>query len=270
MDDLEELIWDVVKDQRLGGCYRVKATGKVNSDDKTYIEVSIGGKLTYAKPCMPFGWFYVPNEKWLKKHKDEVSLWVTFENGNPSHPTWIGVCPLDKKYPDADGYPSVAIFKTEQYSFEFNDEKKFIELKGENFSFKFDTDKEKFTFTHGGGKIILQKNKGIIISAENGKTIHVNNQGKISIGSENASAHPATYADILIEVLKAIMQLQSNLMSAMTTMATTQASASASPPLSPLATGFTTFGTMVASYNSQVNAINQLIPKIKSEIVTID
>lgn len=37
----------------------------------------------WARPCFPYGHFFVPNEG------DKV--WIIFENGNPRNPVWLGI-----------------------------------------------------------------------------------------------------------------------------------------------------------------------------------
>lgn len=103
------------------GCYLVQPTGKVLEEDKTNIEVKIAGRIVYAKPMMPFGWFNVPDEAWLEKYKGEIGIWVIFEHGNPSYPVWTGICPLDDKVPLNTNYPKTATFKTSKFIMEYDD-----------------------------------------------------------------------------------------------------------------------------------------------------
>jgi hypothetical protein len=269
MNWLDDYIINVIETERLYGIYLAKPTGKVFDDDKTYIEITLAGKNTYAKPCLPMGYFYVPNEKWLEKYKDEIMVWVMFENGDPASPTYMGVCPLDGKMPSTEGYPSIMQFKSEQYLFTFNDEKKYIELKGDNFSLMIDTDKEIITLENGGGSIVMDKNKGLILTAKNNKTIHIDLTGKIHLGTENGAAHSGTYADILVQVLQAMMSMQSNIISITTAFASTQGAASVGP-LAGYAAGFATFGSAMGAINTQISNINTMIPQIESNSVTLD
>ena len=131
MDELSELIKLIeshIFEDRSFGTYRVLPTGKLMPTDNTYIEVLINGKSSYAKPCMPFGMYRVPSEKWLEAHKGKVVIWVTFEHGNPAHPVWIGMCPLDNQVPENKNYPDVAVFTTENFIFEFDDINEYAQL----------------------------------------------------------------------------------------------------------------------------------------------
>jgi len=103
-------------------------TGKVLEEDATYIEVLIYGKSVFAKPSMAFGSFNVPNKEWLDEYKDEVSVWVAFENGDPAHPVYLGVCPRDGKTPEGN-YPRTKSWKSVEFEYIFDDKEKTFTLK---------------------------------------------------------------------------------------------------------------------------------------------
>lgn len=105
-EDFIDSIKRFADDGTLGGVFLAVPTGKTLEEDETFIEVVLYGKSVYAKPCMSFGSYNVPTREWLEKHKDEIMVWVAFENGNPAHPVYLGVCPNDKKAPKKpyDGY----------------------------------------------------------------------------------------------------------------------------------------------------------------------
>lgn len=50
-------------------------------------------RLVWARPCFPYGHFFVPEEG------DKV--WLAFENGNPRAPVWLGVWYPEGTAPDA-------------------------------------------------------------------------------------------------------------------------------------------------------------------------
>jgi uncharacterized protein involved in type VI secretion and phage assembly len=47
----------------------------------------------WARPCFPYGHFYMPEEG------DKV--WVAFENGNPRNPVWLGIVYPEGTVPEA-------------------------------------------------------------------------------------------------------------------------------------------------------------------------
>lgn len=126
-DDFQNIIRDYADDGKLGGIYMAVPTGEVLEEDPTLIEIVLYGMSMYAKPCMSFGSFNVPDKDWLLKYKDEVNIWVAFENGNPAHPVYMGVVPRDGKYPKED-YPKIKLFKTLEFAESYNDAKKLYSL----------------------------------------------------------------------------------------------------------------------------------------------
>lgn len=134
------------------GIFLVRATGKLLDEDKTYLEVIIGSKSVYAKPCFPFGWCNVLTEEWLNKHKGEYGFWVIFENGDDTFPVLLGMCPLDKKAPTGN-YPNTAFFDTEKFEMTVDDKDekvkfaikdgKYLELGKDKVSFGGTGNKEK-------------------------------------------------------------------------------------------------------------------------------
>jgi hypothetical protein len=271
MFDLEEIVWEQIKDRKLGGIYLVQTSGKTLEEDPTYIEVLIGGKSFYAPTCSPFGWTHIINENWLNTYKNEIGVWVCFENGNPAHPTIMGIRMLDGTTPAQNGYPEGAYFKTANYVFEFNDKNNYISISSSNFSFKFDTKNEIATLTNGAGTFIMDKQKGIKFTSQaGGQVIHMTNDGGISLGKETKSTHMGAYADIIIQVLTAMMSLQAGIMELMVSSSTALASAASTSPAAGLAAGFTAISTAIGTMQSQVSSINTQIPKIQSTVVTLE
>lgn len=119
--DFEESLKALAEDGLIGGVQLCVPTGKVLDTDTTYIEVLIYGKSVFAKPCMAFGSYNVPDEQWLEKYKDEVLVWVAFENGNPAHPVYLGVCPMDGKSLDGS-YPRKKVHKTTEFAITSDDD----------------------------------------------------------------------------------------------------------------------------------------------------
>lgn len=126
-EDIIEIFQGFAKDKKASGVYLAQPTGEVLEEDATYIEVILYGKSVYAKPCMAFGSYNVPDAEWLKKYKEEISVWVAFENGNPAHPVYLGVAPRDGKAPEGN-FPEIKSFKTAEFSCSYNDPEKVFKL----------------------------------------------------------------------------------------------------------------------------------------------
>lgn len=72
--------------------------------------------FVWARPCFPYGHFFVPEVG------DKV--WLAFENGNPSHPVWLGIWyPQDTIPTEADVSPPVKrlIQSAKNHTLVFND-----------------------------------------------------------------------------------------------------------------------------------------------------
>lgn len=108
-------------DEKLGGVYLAKPTGKFLDEDNTYLEVLIGNKSFYAKPCMSFGSWNVPSKQWLEKYKDRIEVWVAFEHGNSAHAVYLGVNPLDGKIPDLP-YKNGKHYTSTKYRYSVDDD----------------------------------------------------------------------------------------------------------------------------------------------------
>ena len=177
-EDIKKVFKEYGDNGLQGGVYLAEPTGEVLEEDTVYIEVLIYGKSYFAKPCMSFGSYKVPDKAWLEKYKDEIMVWVAFENGNPAHPVYLGVAPKDGKAPSTD-YPEIKEYKTTDFKYSFNDKEKLfkfskindggsethkIEMSEDGIIIK-DTKGTKLQFDFGTSKINLMNSKsnGIII-----------------------------------------------------------------------------------------------------------
>lgn len=109
------------ENEKMGGVYLAKPTGKFLDEDNTYLEVLIGNKSFYAKPCMSFGSWNVPSKKWLDKYKDRIMVWVAFEHGNPAHAVYLGINPLDEKIPELP-YKNGKHYTSTKYRYSVDDD----------------------------------------------------------------------------------------------------------------------------------------------------
>lgn len=171
--DLEDIFKGMADDGNIGGVFMATPTGKVLDEDKSYIEVLIYGKSYFAKPCMAFGSYNVPDETWLNKYKDEIMVWVAFENGNPAHPVYLGVAPRDEKFP-AGNFPEIKEYKTTEFKYSFDDKKKLfnfskINPKNDNIEYSIDAEKNKISIKD-------QKNNRFILDFNTGKIEMINSK----------------------------------------------------------------------------------------------
>jgi uncharacterized protein involved in type VI secretion and phage assembly len=61
----------------------VEDLGRIQVSIPSIFEANDPSAFAWARPCMPFAHFFVPNVGDL--------VWVAFENGDPSAPVWLGI-----------------------------------------------------------------------------------------------------------------------------------------------------------------------------------
>jgi len=61
----------------------VEDLGRIQVSIPSIFEVNDPSAFAWARPCMPFAHFFVPNVGDF--------VWVAFENGDPSAPVWLGI-----------------------------------------------------------------------------------------------------------------------------------------------------------------------------------
>lgn len=165
-EEFDEMFRLLADNGLLGGVYLGKPTGEVLEEDNTFIEIMLANKSFFAKPCFSFGGWNAPNKEWLKKYKDEIMVWVAFENGNDAHAVYLGVQPLNEKVP-AMPYLRGKNWKSTKFSYYFDDTDGVFTL------FRKD-DKEKFI------KGIEINDTEIKISDKKGNFLVVGSNGQVS------------------------------------------------------------------------------------------
>lgn len=218
--DLEKIFKGYANDEKLGGIYMATPTGEILEEDKTYIEVLIYGKSYFAKPCMAFGYYNVPDKGWLNRYKDEIMVWVAFENGNPAHPVYLGVAPKDGKAPAKD-FPEIKEYKTVEFKYSFNDKEKLfnfskinqqgeethkVEVSQDGIAIK-DTKNNRLNFDFKTSKleVVNSKNNGVIIG-------DVTTIGKGS--GSNSAVLGEKLTELMGQVITAISNVITNISSA--------------------------------------------------------
>ena len=61
----------------------VEDLGRIQVSIPSIFEANDPSAFAWARPCMPFAHFFVPNVGDF--------VWVAFENGDPSAPVWLGI-----------------------------------------------------------------------------------------------------------------------------------------------------------------------------------
>jgi uncharacterized protein involved in type VI secretion and phage assembly len=61
----------------------VEDLGRIQVSIPSIFEANDPSAFSWARPCMPFAHFFVPNVGDF--------VWVAFENGDPSAPVWLGI-----------------------------------------------------------------------------------------------------------------------------------------------------------------------------------
>ena len=179
-------------DRKKTGAFLVKPTGKLLEDDKTFIQIEYRGEIRYAKPAMPFGWYFVPTEEWLEKYKDEISIWVMFEQGDPRFPVWFGFAPRNNKIPGDDNFPNTAKMKTVEFEFLLDDTEKQLSLR--NF------EKTGLLFNENVVSLLHKEDIGIKID-----------KNKVYLGNVDKNNEPVTLSEQLISVLQDMLDLMAEI-----------------------------------------------------------
>lgn len=154
---LPEMLQEAVRNgtEEIHGLRLAQPTGEVYEDDPSYIEVMMGGKSVFVKPCMPFGWYAVPSKEWWAANKSKWAVWIMPEMNNPAHWVWIGMCPLDDQKPESSSYPNVWEMKTRKWSLTFDDENDTVLLESITGGEKIKIEPQKITFGAGNESLIL-------------------------------------------------------------------------------------------------------------------
>ena len=184
----------------------------------------------WAIPSGMFG-FFVPDIK--------APVWVSFKNGDPSHPIWehgwFGNGDVPSEALNNGTNPTNRVYKTK-----------------------------------GGNTLeIDDKNKLMRLTSPGGIVFEVNKNG-ISLGSKSASAEPAVLGDKNAEVLQGIIDESVKTLNHLITFCNTQA-AICTGPLEPLEAGYTTLSSSLAIVITSLSNIKSIkIPSTKSAKVTLD
>jgi hypothetical protein len=164
--------------QRHVGKYYGKYSGEVtnNEDDQNLGRITVkvppvfGPDLEVrARPCLPFGHFFVP--------AIGTKVWIEFEAGNPDYPLWVGVW-----YPE-DTTPVEAAVSPP-------DNRVIQTPSGHTIEFMDEDGEEKITIKHMSNAFIsIDKNGSILISNPNGSHIYLNAEAEETTVVEQHGNH---------------------------------------------------------------------------------
>ncbi len=148
--------------------------------------------FVWARPCFPYGHFYVPEKK------DKV--WIAFENGDPKAPVWLGVWyPDGKAPPEAKASPPVrrVIHSAQGHSLVLDDDEDEATI-----ALSHGDEKAKITLTGDTLEIAVEKHiitidneeKAIAIQHSNakGKAVLSNNAVELSFGSSTITLNDSS------------------------------------------------------------------------------
>lgn len=268
------------QDPLITGVIKAQATGKVNGFD---IEVVINEEIRYARPCFTLGSrMSVPDEDWLNKYKDQIFIWLTFEQGQLAAPVWVGIGILDNENLDWPDFPQSDIYRTvnfqetvsdknKTYSLEMLDTQQSMVLNEEGKEDKFKnrsvtisdadtlTAENDINVTSTSGNISNDANQNITLSAGN----------KILLGSTQA-AIPALLGTEVNATLVSVLNLINDMTTQMVTFANSLAAATATAPLTPISGVATSFSAQVGQNAAKITEINSKLQKHLSNKVFID
>jgi hypothetical protein len=195
--------------QRHAGKFYGKYSGTVTAvdDEQTrgVITVSVPsvfgpGVEVRARPCLPYGHFFVPPV--------DAKVWIEFETGDLQYPIWVGTWyPVDAP-PEAAAVdpPTNRVLHTDSgHQVEFDDTE----------------DEERITITHAGGATIEIDAEGrMALTHAEGSTIEIASDGAITltdaahnttlnsnaINLGDGASEPLVLGNKLVDVLNAIFQ----------------------------------------------------------------
>ncbi len=144
------------------GKYSGEVTDNRDDENRGRLKVKVpsvfGEELEVrARPCLPFGHFFVPDPG--------AKVWVEFEGGDPGYPIWVGTW-----YPDGTTPQQAAVSPPESRVIQTPS--------GHTIEIHDQSGEEKITIKHKANAFIsIDKNGSVIISNQNGSHIHLNSQG---------------------------------------------------------------------------------------------
>jgi len=184
-----------------------KYSGEVASDAdetrhgclKVRVPAVFGEVEVWARPCLPYGHFFVPPVG--------TKLWVEFEGGNPAYPIWVGTWYADGEVPEAARVtpPTRRVIQTASgHSVQLDDTKDaervlvrhkqdaFVAIeadgsvlaanqKGANLYLNASAGEA--TLTSEQGHMVSLKADGITVATQSGVTLELTTAGKVKVNA---------------------------------------------------------------------------------------
>tara|TARA_Y100000034_G_scaffold29728_1_gene36164 strand:+ start:39985 stop:40785 length:801 start_codon:yes stop_codon:yes gene_type:complete len=264
-DTFSEAIQELSGDSKnkRAGVHLCKMTGEVFEDDNTFVEVIIFGKSVFAKPCMAFGSHNIPDAEWLERYSGEYLAWVVFENGNPAHPVFMGVCPISGKSPK--NVPKAKITKTKDFRVTFFEDKYSIEkLDAEgNTVHHLIMDSDKTEFSDGSGNMVVfnYSNSQHIFRNKSGQSVILNQKTILGAGT---GTFRAVLGETLIQMIGSLTTLS------VTSISTLMNTPMVVNPTTMMATHNPATISMVQSNLTQIMTIQSQLISALSNNVSLD
>jgi hypothetical protein len=156
------------------GKYSGEVTDNSDSQQLGWITVKVpsvfGADMEVkARPCMPYGHFFVPHVG--------AKVWVEFEAGDPTYPIWVGAW-----YPVSGPPPEAAITPP--------DNRVIQTPSGHTIEIQDKDGQEKISIRHKTKAFIaIDKDGSVILSAQNGSTVALNAKaGNVMVVESNGNS----------------------------------------------------------------------------------
>ena len=157
--------------ERWYGKYSGQVTGNEDPQKQGRVQVTVptiyGADLqVWARPCFPYGHFYVPPVG--------AKVWVEFEAGDPQYPIWSGTW-----YPAADTPPESQVTPPHNRVIQT--------ASGHTIELNDTSDAAKITIRHKDNSFLAIDAKGsVLVANKKGSTLYLNaDQGEASLFSEH-------------------------------------------------------------------------------------
>lgn len=156
------------------GKYSGEVTKNEDSQQLGWITVKVASVFgadmeVKARPCMPYGHFFVPHVG--------AKVWVEFEAGDPTYPLWVGAW-----YPVGGAPPEAAITPP--------DNRVIQTPSGHTIEILDKDGQEKISIRHKTKAfIVIDKDGSVLLSAKNGSTVALNaKDGNVMVVESNGNS----------------------------------------------------------------------------------
>jgi hypothetical protein len=244
--------------EELFGLFKARPTGVLI--DKDTMEVQIGAHTLPATAMYPFGREHMPSQKWLAKYRNQITVWVMFEEGYIQKAVWCGWSWIEGRNTDQYSLPDGSVTRYIHFHevvddsdaeqswsmLQIDGNKQFIKILKNAMSIyavKYDL-KVKGTATTDAKKIV-EKSEDIMLGGD-------------------MVVSPAVLGDKLNTNLGQLLNANNSLLTLLQTYGNVQATAAAATTVTAgLAPGYT---ALVAGLPAIVTSINTIITNLQAQL----